>query len=368
VCCPLPASCQSIDDATIGGAIPPANLNCPPLGLRTSNERGQHDRMPVVPRTLPLASRYHPQLATLVKEAPTGDDWLHDLKVDGYRIGAAIESGTIALVSRRDNDWTAQFPEIVSAVRGLRLRDTLLDGEVCAVLPDGRTSFHALQYFRAGHAHLVYFVFDALWLRGVDLRALPCEERKARVQKAIAGKHDRVVYVDHVLGDGPTVLAHACKVRAEGIISKLRTAPYEERRSRAWLKVKCVARQEFVIGGFLDPTNEADRAGVGSLLIGVYDGGRLVFAGGVGTGWTREESRALRTKLSKLETQTMPFDVPPDRPTQRRAHWVKPALVAEVAFTEWSPDGRIRHPSFQGLRKDKAPTDVRREDARVDAS
>src|SRR6476620_10808161 len=132
-----------------------------------------------------LAARYHPQLATLVKKAPVGDEWLHELKYDGYRIGAAIDGDAITLMSRRDNDWTSQFPEIVAAVKALRLRDTLIDGEVCALLPDGRTSFHALQYFRTHRAHLVYSVFDVLWLRGTDVRPRPLEDRKSLLRKAI---------------------------------------------------------------------------------------------------------------------------------------------------------------------------------------
>ena len=166
-------------------------------------------------------------------------------------------------------------------------------------------------------------------------------------------------YSDHVVGDGEAVFAQACRLGLEGIVSKRRDQPYREGRHGDWLKTKCSLRQEFVVGGFTDP--QGTRAGLGALLIGYYEGDRLVFSGRVGTGFTQKLALDLRRRLDALERKTCPFDPPPPRPVSRNAHWVKPALVCEVAFTEWTNDGNIRHPSFQGLRLDKKPHEVVRE-------
>jgi bifunctional non-homologous end joining protein LigD len=308
------------------------------------------------------SSPYQPQLALLVKTPPTGEQWVHELKLDGYRIGAIVDGASVKLITRNQNDWTAQFPQIVTAVKTLKLKDAILDGELCAVLPDGRTSFHAMQHFRGGKARLVYFVFDALRLAGRDLIARPLLERKAALAKAVGEKNPQILYVDHVEGDGDVVLREACRVGAEGIVSKLRDASYDlGGRRGGWQKSKCTLRQEFVIGGFTEPTNKA-RSDIGALLVGYYDGDALVFAGKVGTGWDRAMSRELRAKLDPIEQREMPFvQNEPDRPLQRVSRWVRPRLVAEVQFSEWTPDGHIRHPSFQGLRLDKGARDVKNE-------
>ena len=309
---------------------------------------------------------YHPQLARLVKEAPVGDEWLHEMKYDGYRIGCRIRERSVTLVSRNGKDWTQAFPAVVEAARALGVRDALLDGEVAVVLPDGRTSFQALQNVFAGDAsrRLAYFVFDALALNGVNLMPKPLEQRKAELSHLLGKPRTTAVirYSDHVIGSGPDVFEQACRLRLEGIISKLRTAPYVPGRGATWLKTKCALRQEFVIGGFTDP--EGTRQGIGALLVGYYDdSGALTFAGKVGTGFTVAIARDLRRRLERMERERGPFALPPPVAIQRRAHWVKPALVAEVAFTEWTNDGRIRHPSFQGLRRDKPAQAVKRETA-----
>lgn len=314
-----------------------------------------------------IASLYRPQLATLVKEPPQGDGWLHDRKLDGWRLGAVIRDGKVWLISRNGHDWTTEFPTVVSALTPLKLDDAILDGEVCAVLPDGRTSFSAMQNFRSG-ATLIYYVFDALRLDGEDLRALPLETRKQRLAARIDGrkKSERVQYVDHVVGHGETVLREACKLGMEGIVSKQRRAPYVEGRSTAWLKVKCNKRQEFVVGGWSEP-DAPGRKHLGALLLGYYDEEkRLVFAGKVGTGFTERIARDLRTRLEKLAAATNPFAANgPDKAIARTAHWVTPKLIAEVAFTEFTGEGHVRHPSFQGLREDKEAKDVTREEPLV---
>jgi bifunctional non-homologous end joining protein LigD len=307
-------------------------------------------------------SEYQPQLATLVQEPPSGDGWIHEIKYDGYRIGCRIRNGRVTLISRKGKDWTAAFPEIADAAARIAVRDALLDGEVALVLPDGRTSFQALQNAFADPAshNIVYFVFDLLRLDGKSLERLPLEERKKRL-RALLGrrKAGRIRYSDHVEGQGEAFLQQACRLGLEGIVSKRRDLPHRPGRHSGWLKTKCTLRQEFVIGGFTEP--EGTRVGIGALLIGYYAGGRLVFSGKVGTGFTHALAVDLRRRLDALEQHTCPFDPSPPRSIARHAHWVKPVLVGEVAFTEWTSEGRIRHPSFQGLRTDKNPREVVRE-------
>ena len=312
-------------------------------------------------------SDYVPQLATLVAEPASGDEWFHEIKFDGYRIGALVHKDKVALYTRNGNDWTAAFPAIAEAVRKLGVDDALIDGEVAIVLPDGRTSFQALQNTSsssAQHGTLVYFVFDVLRLNGERLDALPLEERKARLKKLVGGRKTGTIRVsEHVVGHGDSFFDQACRLGLEGIVSKRRDLPYRAGRHGGWLKTKCVQRQEFVVGGFTDP--EGMRAGLGALLIGYYEGGRLVFCGKVGTGFTHKLAVDLRARLDHLEEKTCPFTPPPEGRLGRHAHWVRPDLVCEVMFTEWTIDGKIRHPSFQGLRTDKKPKDVTREQARV---
>jgi bifunctional non-homologous end joining protein LigD len=299
-----------------------------------------------------------PQLAKLVKEAPEGDAWLHELKFDGYRILARLDGGHVRLLSRRGHDWTAQFPAVTAAVARLKAKTALLDGEVAIVLPDGRTSFQALQNaFGQRREDLTYFVFDLLHLDGEDVTPRPLEERKARLAELVArSKIDAIKYSDHVEGRGGEFFRTACARGLDGIISKRRDLPYDPGRRGGWVKTKCVQRQELVVGGFTDP--EGSRIGIGALLCGYFEGGRLVYAGKVGTGYTNKSAKELREKLEPHEIAKPAFADPPRMP---RAHWVTPKLVAEVEFTEWTGDGKIRHPSFKGLRKDKRPADVRRE-------
>jgi bifunctional non-homologous end joining protein LigD len=303
---------------------------------------------------------YRPQLATLVKAPPSGDEWVHEIKFDGYRIGCHIRRGLATLVSRNGKDWTAMFPEIAGAAAKLGVANALIDGELAMVLPDGRTSFQRLQNALSGEAaraSLVYFVFDLLQLEGERLDRQPLEERKARLRRLVGRRtQGRIRYTEHVVGQGEAFFAQACRLGLEGIISKRRDAPYREGRHTEWLKTKCTQRQEFVIGGFTDP--EGMRAGLGALLIGYYEGGRLVFAGKVGTGFTHKSAIDLRRQLDALEQKSAAFNPPPPGRLGRDAHWVRPLLVCEVVFTEWTADGKIRHPSYQGLRADKKAHDV----------
>lgn len=310
---------------------------------------------------------FRAQLATLAEEAPRGPQWLHELKYDGYRIGCLIDGEGIVLQSRRDRDWTASFPEVVEAARQLNVQSAILDGEVAVVLPNGTTSFQALQNAFSGAPRdgLTYFVFDLLYLNGHSVAALSLEQRKAALETLLATlpADSKLRYSRHFEADGPSLLKQACALGAEGIVSKRRDQPYRPGRSEGWLKTKCSKRQELVVGGFTDP--EGARGGIGALLVGYYEGGELRFGGKVGTGrgFTATFLSKTRKALEKLEIAECPFHPRPPGWLGRSAHWVTPTTVIEVTFAEWTEGGHVRHGSFQGFRTDKPATEVVRETA-----
>ena len=301
-------------------------------------------------------------LATLVKEPPAGDDWLHEIKLDGYRILASVEGGKARLVSRNGNDWTQRFAAVADALRSIAAASALLDGEVAVLDERGITSFHALQNAASNPAsELRYFVFDLLHLDGQDLTGVPLIQRKEALRALLAASAPLhvVQFSDHVVGHGAEFFKTACGSGVEGIISKRAGARYSPSRTKDWLKVKCTQRQEFVVVGFTEP--QGARTGFGALVLGVHVDGELRFAGKAGTGFTDEDLRSLRSRMGKLERKTAPIVDPPRGAEGRGIHWLDPRLVAEVEFTEWTPDGKVRHPSFQGLRADKKAADVVRE-------
>ena len=307
-----------------------------------------------------------PQLATLVAAAPAGGEWVHEIKLDGYRILARIERGRARLLTRNRLDWTDRFPAVAEAAAALPVKEALLDGEIVALDRAGVSSFEALQQGARGSKgrSLAYVAFDLLFLDGRDLRARPLIERKKALARLLRGRRGRIRYSEHFDASGAEVYERACGRGLEGIVSKRKDAPYTAGRGQSWLKTKCVARQEFVIGGYTDP--EGARAELGSLLLGVHDrDGRLVYAGRVGTGFTQATLAALGPRLRRLEQRASPFSPDGPRPPARGAHWVKPVLVAEVAFTEWTRDGRLRHPAFEGLREDKPAAQVVHETPRA---
>jgi bifunctional non-homologous end joining protein LigD len=310
-----------------------------------------------------------PQLTQLADTAPDGDQWLHEIKYDGYRMHARLDRGAVKLLTRTGLDWTAKYPAIAAAVTALGARQAYLDGELCGVGPDGVTSFGIVQLASdsGNAAALVFFLFDLLHLEGEDLRPLPLTERKARLAALLANAGSPLQYSDHQAGRGPEFHEQACKLGLEGIVSKRADAPYTPGNRGLWLKVKCLNRAEFVVAGWTEP--EGRRPYLGALLLAYYDAeGKLIYAGRVGSGIDDAELERLWRRLQPLDVRTMPLDAPPPRGNRfgsplvlSRVHWVRPELVAEVTFLTWTRDNLLRQVVYQGLREDKPAREVRRE-------
>ena len=313
-------------------------------------------------RKAAMPSSIEPQLATLVDAVPRGEEWIHEIKYDGYRALCEIRDGEARLITRHGKDWTDRFSPVAREAAKLPVRQAILDGEVVVLEPDGTTSFQTLQNALAENRQndLVYFAFDLIYLDGFDLRGASLLDRKQALLGLLAGGGKAIRPGDHIEGDGEGFYRQACNFALEGIISKRADLPYHSGRNKDWLKVKCLKRQEFAIVGFTDP--EKSRVGFGALLLAVNDEqGELVYAGKVGTGFNDRTLRELRARMDKLEVPKPAFKNPPRGAEARRSHWLKPKLVGEVAFTEWTREGILRHPTFQGLREDKNPEEIVRE-------
>jgi bifunctional non-homologous end joining protein LigD len=317
-------------------------------------------------RRAALPKHFKPQLATLVSQVPAGADWLHELKFDGYRILAHIDGPKkIRLISRNDKDWTLRFQVIADALVDLPLKSAILDGEVVSLDAHGISNFQQLQNsLKTGDTDsLVYYIFDVPYLNGYDLTDVPLINRKQVLADILLPfnpeNEGRLRYSDHIQGQGDSVLQHACRSAMEGIIAKRADSTYQQTRSTSWLKVKCIKQQEFVIGGYSKP--EGSRVGFGALLLGYYDSDELKYAGRVGTGFTTKSLKQIAAELKKRRIEKPPFIDPPTGAERRAVTWVKPELVGEVEFTEWTSAGHLRHPSFQGLREDKPAKQVIRE-------
>jgi bifunctional non-homologous end joining protein LigD len=313
-----------------------------------------------VPRAL-VPQFVAPELATLDSEVPAGPNWLHEVKYDGYRIIARKAGDDITLFSRSGLDWTIRFPAIADALRTFPADIALIDGEVAFVLPDGKTDFKSLQeHIDTPHGSIRYFVFDLLSLDGKDWRKKKLKERRATLAQLMAAKgvSNFLVYADYVQGSGPEFFAQACDAGLEGIMSKRADRPYISGRGRDWLKIKCTKGEEFVIGGY----SRSDVRGkpFSSLLLGTFEDGRLVYSGKVGTGFDTSDFTNLAKTFKPLERASAPFEEVP-REERKDAVWLEPKLVAQIKFTERTRDGRLRHPSFQGLREDKKAREVHRE-------
>jgi bifunctional non-homologous end joining protein LigD len=313
-----------------------------------------------------MPRRVEAQLATLAKEAPNGDQWVHEIKFDGYRMLCRVQDGKAQFISRNQKNWTTDLDYLSQVAARLPVKQAILDGEVVAFKADGATDFQALQnVFSEGRVHeLVYYVFDVLYLNGIDLRGVPLTERKALLEEIVsaADSQTAIRFSEHFVGNGPQFFQKAAKLGLEGIICKLADRPYVGGRSTDWLKVKANQREEFVIGGFTDP---GVRGGFGALLLGYYNPEReLVYAGKVGTGFTDALLESLRKRLDAMVQKESPFvDVRRPVGEAKGAHWVRPQLVAQIAFTEWTRGGHLRHPSFLGLREDKVASSVKRDKA-----
>ena len=310
----------------------------------------------------PLPSFIKPQLALQAETPPKGAEWLHEIKLDGYRIQARKDGDKVTLHTRTGLDWTARMPSIADAVRLLPASSAILDGEVVVLAANGTTSFADLQAsFQDGAKHtLTFFCFDVLHLEGHSTRELPLVERKALLERLLGSATAALQFTEHIETDGKEMLQQVCALHAEGIISKRADATYTSGRSSTWLKSKCLHEQEFVIGGFTSPSNGT--RGVGSLLLGYYESGKLVYAGRTGTGFTSKTHRSLRDALESISTPRLPFaSVPAD--ARRGVQWVRPQLVAQVRFATWTADNLVRQAAFLGLREDKPAKEVVREEA-----
>jgi DNA ligase D-like protein (predicted ligase) len=308
-----------------------------------------------------------PQLATLVKNAPDGPDWLHEIKLDGYRMHARLDAGRVQILTRRGNDWTDKYPAIAEALAKLTARTAYLDGELCGVLPDGKTAFSLIQNASdTGEGSLIFFLFDLLFLNGKNLTALPLVGRRARLEALLTGAPESLRYNDHQIGQGPAFHHLACQHALEGVVSKRIDGRYDPDR-RTWLKTKCLNREEFVVVGWSDP--EGSRHRIGALLLGYYTpDGKLIYAGRAGTGMPVDELERLWQRLQPLVVPEMSLAVPPPRGSRfgsplvlSRVHWVRPEMVVEVSYVEWTPDGLLRHVVYLGEREDKPVIEVRRD-------
>jgi bifunctional non-homologous end joining protein LigD len=305
-------------------------------------------------------AEYAPMLATLAEAVPTGRGWSYEVKFDGYRALAYLGASEAHLVSRNGNDLTERFSTVARALAtAIKTPDCVLDGEVCALDEEGRSSFSAMQQ---GNGAIVYYVFDVLELEGRSLIDLPLEERRAQLTKLI-DRRNKTVLLSEAFDDGPGLLAAAEKERLEGVIAKKAGSHYEPgRRSRNWLKVKTHGRQEFIIAGYT--RGKGRRSGtLGSLVLAVTRGQGLEYVGNVGTGFTEKEIEKLLRLLKPLERKASPFGFVPKMPKVRQSDvvWVEPKLICEVEFAQWTHDGRLRAPSYKGLREDKTAEEVHRE-------
>jgi bifunctional non-homologous end joining protein LigD len=338
----------------------------------TSPRSAQDDRLAKLPAAKPRF--IEPMKAKLMEKPPATGDWIYELKFDGIRLIATKDHEKVSLLSRNQNDLSARFPEIVDAVKNLPADECVVDGEVVALDEQGRSSFQLLQAREMeGRKSPVYFyAFDLLQLDGKSLVSLPLEARKTALEKLSAGAADpRIRYSGAIGGDANQLLKEVQRRGLEGIIGKLRNSVYEPgRRSGAWIKLKCVNEQEFVIGGYTPP--QGARKHFGAILVGYYMDRDLVFAGKAGTGFTMNSLAALHKKFRAEERAGCPFiDLPSKQNGQwvlgitpsmmKKIHWINPEFVAEIKFAEWTRDGKLRAPVFMGLREDKKPGDIVRE-------
>ena len=335
-----------------------------------SQERGQarHDDARKAATSSGPIANVPPQLSLLVAKPPSGPQWLHEIKLDGFRMAARIDNGRVQLLTRTGLDWTAKYPSAAAALANLAVKTAYLDGELCGVDEAGLPSFAHTQAATDGErgVRLVYYAFDLLHLDGRDVSGLQLIERKALLEPFVVNKAG-LQFNGHDTGDGQVILEHAGKLGFEGVVSKTAAAPYAPGNRGLWRKAKWLNCQEFVIVGWSDP--EGSRPYLGALLLGYYtDAGKLIYAGRVGTGMSDKVLADLRRRLDPLSRAKTPLDTLPPRKTRfgsplvlSRVHWVEPKLVAEITYLTWTGDGLLRHTVYVGLREDKPADQVRRE-------
>jgi bifunctional non-homologous end joining protein LigD len=321
---------------------------------RGSTEARTRSRREIA-KNLKLPKFRSPQLASPVEAAPEGNDWVHEFKYDGYRCLVAANGKDVRCYTRSGQDWTQKFWRIAEAFRAMELPGALIDGEIIAFSPEGRTDFSTLQKTLSEDGPLAFFAFDLLEEGGKDLTNKKLLERKSRLKALLEDlpQGSPIKYSDHIKGRGGDVLAKICDGGHEGIVSKKASAPYRSTRTKTWLKVKCGKRQEFVIGGWAPSTK---RHGFKSLLLGAWEGDKLIYKGRVGTGFNDKSLEELSERFKKLARKTPPFESVPRE--ERRSKWIEPVLVAEIRFSEFTADGIVRHGSFLGLREDKKAREV----------
>jgi DNA ligase D-like protein (predicted ligase) len=309
-----------------------------------------------------------PQLSQPVEKPPSGPQWLHEIKLDGYRMAARIDNGRVQLLTRTGLDWAAKYPSAIAALANVNVKTAYIDGELCGVDEAGLPSFAQTQGATDGErgVHLVYYAFDLLHLSGWDVSSLPLVRRKELLEPLVTNKPG-LQYNGHDTGDGELILQHAGKLGFEGVVSKTIDAPYAPGNRGLWRKAKALNRQEFVIVGWSDP--EGSRPHLGALLLGYHaNDGQLIYAGRVGTGMPVKVLADLRRRLDPIARKTSPLSIPPPRSTRfgsplvlSRVHWVEPKLVAEITYLTWTADNLLRHTVYVGLREDKPAEQVRRE-------
>lgn len=306
-------------------------------------------------------TQWRPQLATLTDKVFDNDQWVFENKYDGYRVLIQIQKGKVDLVSRNGISFNAKYKDLMEAFTIFK-EDMILDGEIVVEDEKGNSKFQWLQYYQDNpdRGKLKCYVFDIVYFNGFDLRGLELLQRK-KILEALIPKSDTIICSKHNIGKGTTALKEVQKRNGEGLIAKKGTSHYlVNKRSKDWLKIKVSKEQEMVVGGYTDP--QGSRDGFGSLLLGYYEGDKLIYPGKVGTGFNKNTVKEMYIQLKKLEQKNASFDTTPE---EKNVHWIKPELVAQIKYMEWTEAGSLRHPVFVALRDDKNPKEVKRETTTV---